>query len=238
MVEVLRWTSTVLTLMFISGKDRPAVHGDTTSKRDFHESIESNHGRRRDLHFLGMKDSARTLNDRCTPAQNQHRCTPNWHHGQRFVGRVEDQSLRHRIDDTSDIRVRVYQSRRFWRHRLDNGTRLTDTPGMHAAGYVRSLPGSPHHTLYAQREQLRLWSRDSNTPLVAVFQDEADAEDRPGLRALWISLDEFDVVVAESLDVFAANVITQELIAERLQQAGISAVVADAAKASEQEQPS
>jgi DNA invertase Pin-like site-specific DNA recombinase len=98
---------------------------------------------------------------------------------------------------------------------------------MQAAGYVRNLQGSPHHTLYAQHEQLCLWARDANTPLVAVFQGEATTEDRPGLRTLWASLDKFDVVVVESLDVFSANIITQELIVERLERAGISAVVTD-----------
>jgi hypothetical protein len=109
---------------------------------------------------------------------------------------------------------------------------------MQAAGYVRNLQGSPHHTLYAQREQLRLWSRDANAQLVAVFQDETTAEDRPGLRALWASLEEFDVVVVESLDVFSANIITQELIVERLEQAGITAMVAGPSRTPEQEQPS
>lgn len=96
---------------------------------------------------------------------------------------------------------------------------------MQAVGYVRDIPGSADHTLYAQRERLRSWARSTSSPLVAVFQDESNTDDRPGLRTLWASVSEFDVVAVDRPDVFSTNLITQELIIERLESAGVAVVV-------------
>ncbi len=109
---------------------------------------------------------------------------------------------------------------------------------MQTVGYVRDLPGSADHTLYAQRERLRSWGRSTNSPLVAVFQDESNTDDRPGLRTLWAGVSEFDVVVVDHLDVLSANLITQELIVERLESVGVAVVAASAPALGNVEPPS
>jgi hypothetical protein len=67
--------------------------------RDADESIESNHRRKGELPARIMQDGARILNHRGSRIQNKNERASLCDYTQRFVGGVQDKSLRH---DRSD----------------------------------------------------------------------------------------------------------------------------------------
>lgn len=104
---------------------------------------------------------------------------------------------------------------------------------MKIVGYVRQTPGrADPDTAFAQSERVRRWVADTANELIAMCQDHHTSSaptDRPGFKAL---LDiarsgDADAVVIASLDALSPDKITQEIMIQDLQAAGVALIATD-----------
>jgi DNA invertase Pin-like site-specific DNA recombinase len=96
-----------------------------------------------------------------------------------------------------------------------------------ALAYLRVPTGaSDSDSIYGQRESVRAWARRTGATILATFEDAED-DDRPGLRALMRTLsDEVDAVAVAHLGALSQDTVVQEIMIDAIRRTGAGVVSA------------